>query len=118
MRRFAMRKLASVQYVHDVWPIADADRIECVGVLGWRCVARKGEFKVGDLFNEGLTKQDITGIEYVSRLTKTEYTFQYEINYTFPTRIWNNQTYKVEGTINNDRISTYINLCHFWILLR
>lgn len=43
------RKLASVQYVHDVWPIEGADRIECIGVLGWRCVARKGDFKVGDL---------------------------------------------------------------------
>ena len=28
------RKLASVQYVHDVWPIEGADKIECVGVLG------------------------------------------------------------------------------------
>ncbi|MDO4537959.1 MAG: RNA ligase family protein [Coriobacteriales bacterium] len=44
-----VRKLASVQYVHDVWPIAGADRIECIGVLGWRCVAKKGEFRVGDL---------------------------------------------------------------------
>ena len=43
------RKLASVQYVHDVRPIEGADRIECVGVLGWQCVAKKGEFKVGDL---------------------------------------------------------------------
>ena len=42
------RKLASVQYVHDVWPIEGADKIECVGVLGWKCVANKGEFKVGD----------------------------------------------------------------------
>ena len=42
------RKLASVQYVHDVWPIEGADRIECIGVLGWKCVAKKGEFKVGD----------------------------------------------------------------------
>lgn len=43
------RKLASVQYVHDIWPIEGADRIECIGVLGWRCVAKKGEFSVGDL---------------------------------------------------------------------
>lgn len=43
------RKLASIQYVHDVWPIDGADRIECIGVLGWRCVAKKGEFAVGDL---------------------------------------------------------------------
>lgn len=43
------RKLASIQYVHDIWPIDGADCIECIGVLGWRCVAKKGEFSVGDL---------------------------------------------------------------------
>lgn len=42
------RKLASVQYVHDVTPIEGADKIECVHVLGWQCVANKGNFKVGD----------------------------------------------------------------------
>lgn len=43
------RKLASIQYVHDVTPIENADRIECIHVLGWQCVAPKGDFKVGDL---------------------------------------------------------------------
>ena len=43
------RKLSSVQYVHDIFPIEGADRIECIGVLGWQCVAKKGEFAVGDL---------------------------------------------------------------------
>ena len=43
------RKLASVQYIHHVTPIDGADRIECVHVLGWQCVANKGQFKVGDL---------------------------------------------------------------------
>lgn len=33
------RKLASVQYVHHVTPIDGADKIECVHVLGWKCVA-------------------------------------------------------------------------------
>ena len=42
------RKLASVQIVKDVTPIEGADRIELVHVLGWQCVAKKGEFKVGD----------------------------------------------------------------------
>lgn len=42
------RKLASVQYVHDVDAIEGADRIEVIGVLGWKCVAKKGEFRVGD----------------------------------------------------------------------
>ena len=43
-----IRKLASVQYVHDVYPIDGADRLEAIGVLGWKCVAKKGEFEVGD----------------------------------------------------------------------
>lgn len=34
------RKLASIQYIHDVWPIEDAGRVEAIGVLGWRCVAK------------------------------------------------------------------------------
>lgn len=42
------RKLASVQYVHHVTPIEGADKIECVHVLGWQCVANKGQFHVGD----------------------------------------------------------------------
>lgn len=42
------RKLASVQYVHHITQIEGADRIECVHVLGWQCVANKGQFKVGD----------------------------------------------------------------------
>ena len=42
------RKLASVQYVHHITPIEGADKIECVHVLGWQCVADKGQFRVGD----------------------------------------------------------------------
>ena len=44
----AKRKLASVQYVHHITQIEGADRIECVHVLGWQCVANKGQFQVGD----------------------------------------------------------------------
>lgn len=42
------RKLASVQIIHDIMPIEGADKIELVKVLGWQCVAKKGEFKKGD----------------------------------------------------------------------
>ena len=42
------RKLASIQYVHHVTSIEGADKIECVHVLGWQCVAKKNEFHVGD----------------------------------------------------------------------
>lgn len=43
-----MRKLASIQYVHDITPIKNADRIELVHVLGWQVVCKKGEFHAGD----------------------------------------------------------------------
>jgi RNA ligase (TIGR02306 family) len=43
-----MRKLASLQTVKHVRPIPGADNIEAIGVLGWQCVAKKGEFREGD----------------------------------------------------------------------
>lgn len=43
------RKLASIQKIWKVEPIEGADAIELVHVLGWQCVAKKGEFKEGDL---------------------------------------------------------------------
>lgn len=43
-----MRKLASLQHIKHVRPIEGADRIEVVGVLGWECVCKKGEFMEGD----------------------------------------------------------------------
>jgi RNA ligase (TIGR02306 family) len=43
------RKLASLQKVLDIQPITGADAIECLSILGWKVVAKKGEFKVGDL---------------------------------------------------------------------
>ncbi|MBR2135440.1 MAG: hypothetical protein IJ855_04380 [Bacteroidales bacterium] len=43
------RKLASIQMIHDIVPIPDADRIELAKVLGWQCVVPKGQFREGDL---------------------------------------------------------------------
>ena len=43
-----MRKLASIQIVNNVEPIANADAIERIRVLGWWVVVKKGEFKPGD----------------------------------------------------------------------
>lgn len=43
-----MRKLASIQKIKHVRPIEGADKIEVVGVLGWECVSKKGEFREGD----------------------------------------------------------------------
>lgn len=44
-----MRKLASIEVVKDVCPIEGADRIEMVHILGWECVAKRGEFRPGDI---------------------------------------------------------------------
>ncbi len=43
------RKLASVQRVLEVSPIAGADAIERVRINGWQCVVKKGAFAPGDL---------------------------------------------------------------------
>lgn len=43
------RKLATIQKIISVESIENADAIEKVSVLGWQCVAKKGEFKTGDL---------------------------------------------------------------------
>jgi hypothetical protein len=43
-----MRKLATIQTVNAVEPIANADAIEKIRVLGWWVVVKKGEFKPGD----------------------------------------------------------------------
>ena len=42
-------KLASIQIVGDIRPIAGADRIEATTVLGYQTVIKKGEFRPGDL---------------------------------------------------------------------
>lgn len=48
-RRITMgRKLASVQKIKAIKPIEGADKIEIVQVLNWDCVAKKGEYQVGD----------------------------------------------------------------------
>jgi len=42
------RKLASIQLIKELTPISGADAILCAKVLGWECVVKKSEFKVGD----------------------------------------------------------------------
>jgi len=44
-----MRNLATIQEISEVKPIEDADNIELVQIKGWQCVAKKGEFRKGDL---------------------------------------------------------------------
>lgn len=42
------RALAHIEKIAWVKPIEDADNIELIGVLGWVCIAKKGEFKPED----------------------------------------------------------------------
>lgn len=44
-----MRNLVTIQKISNLIPIPDADCIELAQVLGWKCVVKKGEFKVGDM---------------------------------------------------------------------
>ena len=44
-----MRKLAHIEKIEWLRPIEGADRIELAGVLGWQCIVKKDEFKIGDL---------------------------------------------------------------------
>lgn len=43
------RSLAHIEKIAWVKPIDGADNIELIGVLGWVCIAKKGEFKPGDI---------------------------------------------------------------------
>lgn len=42
------RKLASIQTITEILPIEGADKIVCVKILGWQCVALKTEFSIND----------------------------------------------------------------------
>ena len=43
------RALAHIEKIEWIRPIEGADNIELIGVLGWVCIAKKEEFKPGDL---------------------------------------------------------------------
>jgi RNA ligase (TIGR02306 family) len=42
------RKLATIQRILNIEPIVNADAIEKATILGWQCVVKKGELKIGD----------------------------------------------------------------------
>lgn len=44
-----MRKLATIRKIDDLRPIEGADAIECAIVGGWKVVAQKGLYQIGDL---------------------------------------------------------------------
>lgn len=58
-----MRKLASIQKIESIRPIEGADKIVCARILGWECVVKKDEFKVGE---------SIIYIEVDSKLPESE----------------------------------------------
>ena len=43
------RKLATIQEIIDIKKINEGDKIEVAQILGWQCVVKKDEFKIGDL---------------------------------------------------------------------
>ena len=45
--KMAERSLAHIEQIAWIKPIEGADNIELVGILGWVCIAKKGEFKEG-----------------------------------------------------------------------
>lgn len=47
--RNIMRKLVTIQKIMSLDPIPGADNIQVASVLGWKCVVRRDEFKVGDI---------------------------------------------------------------------
>jgi RNA ligase (TIGR02306 family) len=44
-----IRSLVTIQKVKAVTPIPNSDFLEKVQIMGWQCVAKKGEFQTGDL---------------------------------------------------------------------
>ena len=44
-----MRSLVTIQKVKLISPIPDSDFLELAHIMGWQCVAKKNEFKEGDL---------------------------------------------------------------------
>jgi RNA ligase (TIGR02306 family) len=44
-----MRALATIQRVKAIEPIPNSDFLELAHIMGWQCVIKKGEFKIGEL---------------------------------------------------------------------
>ena len=68
------RALAHVEKIEWIRSIERADNIELIGVLGWMCIAKKGEFKVGDT---------VVYIETDSKCPETDERFAFLANKKF-----------------------------------
>ena len=77
------RKLASVQTVKAIKQIEGADRIEIVQILNWDCVARKGEYQVGDkvvYFEIDSLLPDIPAFEFLKGSSWSQKLSKYKIS--------------------------------------
>ena len=77
------RKLASVQRIKAVKPIEGADRIEIVQILNWDCVAKKGEYQVGDMviyFEIDSLLPDIPAFEFLKGSSWSQKLNKYKIS--------------------------------------
>lgn len=77
------RKLASIQTVKAIRPIEGADRIEIVQVLNWDCVAKKGEYSVGDkviYFEIDSLLPDIPAFEFLKGSSWSQKLNKYKIS--------------------------------------
>lgn len=77
------RKLASVQTVKAIKPIEGADRIEIVQILNWDCVAKKGDFEVGDkviYFEIDSLLPDIPAFEFLKGSSWSQKLNKYKIS--------------------------------------
>lgn len=69
------RELAYFARVTNIAPM-DAERLECIYINGWTCVASKGEFKVGDLgvfFEPDSKLPDVAPFNEIEFLKKKDY---------------------------------------------
>ena len=90
------RKLASIQKVRAIEPIEGADKIEVVQILNWDCVARKGEYQVGDMviyFEIDSLLPDIPAFEFLKGSSWSQKLNRYKI-----------RTHKFRGQISQGLI--------------
>lgn len=96
------RKLASVQRIKAIKPIEGADRIEIVQVLNWNCVAKKGEYQVGDTviyFEIDSLLPDIPAFEWLKGSSWSQKLNKYKIS-----------THKFRGQISQGLVIPIIQL--------
>ncbi len=63
--------------------------------------ATSAVYKLSDIADAGTT-----AIRFVTHLTKTVYTYNYEITYNYTSRFWGAQSFKVTGTVPSDLVAS------------